>query len=232
MLWSHVPCPSITDLGCELLVSVVAAAGPGYSSLPLVPHLHVSIPAVGYHCWQHLPVTISASNTCNGLPILAAPVVNWRFEQSLLPMLCRKTLVSDAARELEKSKMARFDEKSGNLYVTELGRVASHFYIKHSSIVIYNDLLKRHMSEAEVGLLLQGVQAFHYMYHVMSTCTSAVYHVETRLEPHHVSMIATQCCLVVWPMHAESRIAAFYPPAILVLRIKLQCHSARRQALT
>lgn len=62
----------------------------------------------------------------------------------------RKTLVSDAARELEKSKMARFDEKSGNLYVTELGRVASHFYIKHSSIVMYNDLLKRHMSEAEV----------------------------------------------------------------------------------
>ena len=64
--------------------------------------------------------------------------------------LHRKTLVSDAARELEKSKMARFDEKSGNLYVTELGRVASHFYIRHSSIVIYNDLLKRHMSEAEV----------------------------------------------------------------------------------
>ena len=34
--------------------------------------------------------------------------------------------------------------------MTELGRVASHFYIKHSSIVMYNDLLKRHMSEAEV----------------------------------------------------------------------------------
>ena len=68
----------------------------------------------------------------------------------------RKTLVSDAARELEKSKMARFDEKSGNLYVTELGRVASHFYIKHSSIVIYNDLLKRHMSEAEVCSLREA----------------------------------------------------------------------------
>ena len=64
--------------------------------------------------------------------------------------ICRKTLVSDAARELEKSKMARFDEKSGTLYVTELGRVASHFYIRHSSIVIYNELLKRQMTEAEV----------------------------------------------------------------------------------
>ena len=59
--------------------------------------------------------------------------------------------MSDAGRELEKSKMARFDEKSGNLYVTELGRVASHFYIKHSSIVTYNELLKPHMSETDVS---------------------------------------------------------------------------------
>ena len=65
-------------------------------------------------------------------------------------LICRRTLISDAARELEKSKMARFDEKSGNLYVTELGRVASHFYIKHSSVVTYNELLKPHMSEAQV----------------------------------------------------------------------------------
>lgn len=51
--------------------------------------------------------------------------------------------------------MARFDEKSGNLYVTELGRVASHFYIKHSSIVTYNELLKPHMSETDVSWLTE-----------------------------------------------------------------------------
>ena len=59
--------------------------------------------------------------------------------------------MTDAARQLESSKMARFDERSGNLYVTELGRVASHFYVKHNTIVIFNEALKRHMSEAEVG---------------------------------------------------------------------------------
>ena len=61
--------------------------------------------------------------------------------------------MTDAARQLESSKMARFDERSGNLYVTELGRVASHFYVKHNTIVIFNEALKRHMSEAEVGSL-------------------------------------------------------------------------------
>jgi hypothetical protein len=48
--------------------------------------------------------------------------------------------------------MARFDERSGQLYVTELGRVASHFYIRHASIVAFNEKLKPHMSEAEVWL--------------------------------------------------------------------------------
>eukprot|EP00884_Botryococcus_braunii_P002926 jgi/Botrbrau1/12634/Bobra.0169s0159.1 len=62
----------------------------------------------------------------------------------------RRSLIVDAARELERCKMARFDERSGLLYITELGRVASHYYIKHSSIVIYNELLKPRMNEAQV----------------------------------------------------------------------------------
>ena len=72
--------------------------------------------------------------------------------------------------------MARFDEKSGNLYVTELGRVASHFYIRHSSIVIYNDLLKRHMSEAEVRqhLCIQSANLNLHQGRVCKTCLSPV----------------------------------------------------------
>lgn len=35
----------------------------------------------------------------------------------------RRKLITDAARELERSKMARFDERSGNLYVTGGGAV-------------------------------------------------------------------------------------------------------------
>lgn len=65
----------------------------------------------------------------------------------------RRVLVTDAAKELEKCKMSRFDERSGNLYVTELGRVASHFYIRHVSIVTFNELLSKHMDEAKVQLM-------------------------------------------------------------------------------
>ena len=70
--------------------------------------------------------------------------------ETLVRPVSRRTLITDAAKELEKSKMARFDERSGNLYVTELGRVASHFYIRHVSIVTFNDMLSRHMDESKV----------------------------------------------------------------------------------
>ncbi|XP_047313663.1 DExH-box ATP-dependent RNA helicase DExH14-like [Impatiens glandulifera] len=62
----------------------------------------------------------------------------------------QRAFVAEAARALDKAKMMRFDEKSGNFYCTELGRIASHFYIQYSSVETYNDMLRRHMSDSEV----------------------------------------------------------------------------------
>ncbi|XVF11808.1 hypothetical protein REPUB_Repub08aG0059500 [Reevesia pubescens] len=64
--------------------------------------------------------------------------------------LKQRALVTDAARSLDKAKMMRFDEKSGNFYCTELGRIASHFYIQYSSVETYNEMLRRHMNDSEV----------------------------------------------------------------------------------
>ncbi|KAL8134951.1 hypothetical protein AgCh_009820, partial [Apium graveolens] len=64
--------------------------------------------------------------------------------------LKQRSLVTDAARSLDKAKMMRFDEKSGNFYCTELGRIASHFYIQYSSVETYNEMLRRHMNDSEV----------------------------------------------------------------------------------
>ncbi|XP_060169501.1 DExH-box ATP-dependent RNA helicase DExH14 isoform X3 [Lycium barbarum] len=64
--------------------------------------------------------------------------------------LKQRDLISDAARALDKAKMMRFDEKSGNFYCTELGRIASHFYIHYTSVETYNEMLSRHMNESEL----------------------------------------------------------------------------------
>lgn len=72
----------------------------------------------------------------------------------------RRKLIHEAARELERAKMARFDERSGNLYVTELGRVASHFYIRQASIEVYNELLKPHMTVEDILSMISKSSEF------------------------------------------------------------------------
>ncbi|KAK3240836.1 activating signal cointegrator 1 complex subunit, partial [Cymbomonas tetramitiformis] len=68
--------------------------------------------------------------------------------------LHRKKLITEAARTLDRARSLRFDEKSGNLYSTEQGRVASHFYIVHRSMEVYTELMKRHMSEADLFFMV------------------------------------------------------------------------------
>jgi hypothetical protein len=46
--------------------------------------------------------------------------------------------------------MIRFDERSGNLAVTELGRIASHYYIQNETIEHFNEKLKATISDATV----------------------------------------------------------------------------------
>jgi replicative superfamily II helicase len=46
---------------------------------------------------------------------------------------------------LEECKMARYD-RSGSLYMTEMGRVASHYRYRHESVVVFNERLKPRMT--------------------------------------------------------------------------------------
>lgn len=62
----------------------------------------------------------------------------------------RRRLVGEAARELQRCRMARYDEAGGNLHVTDLGRVASHYYIAASSIEVFNERLRARLGEADV----------------------------------------------------------------------------------
>lgn len=50
--------------------------------------------------------------------------------------LYRKELVLEAGRKLDKARMIRFEERTGYFASTDLGRTASHFYIKYNTIEV------------------------------------------------------------------------------------------------
>jgi activating signal cointegrator complex subunit 3 len=72
----------------------------------------------------------------------------------------RRKLIEDAAKILAESKMAMYDEESGILSATDLGRVASHYYIHYDTIQLFNRLLTPTMSEVDILYLVCGSKEF------------------------------------------------------------------------
>ena len=48
----------------------------------------------------------------------------------------RRDLITAAGRDLDKARMVRFNERTGSLNSTDVGRIASHFYIKRDTIEV------------------------------------------------------------------------------------------------
>ncbi|KAJ3286172.1 DEIH-box ATPase [Borealophlyctis nickersoniae] len=58
----------------------------------------------------------------------------------------RVDLIHSAAIVLDKCNLIKYDKKTGKFQVTELGRIASHYYISHTSMSMYNQHLKPTMT--------------------------------------------------------------------------------------
>jgi len=75
----------------------------------------------------------------------------------------RIDLVHSAFILLDKHNLIKYDKRTGNIQVTPLGRVASHYYIKHPSIAIFNENLKPTMSDIEFLRLFSLSHEFKYI---------------------------------------------------------------------
>lgn len=75
----------------------------------------------------------------------------------------RLDLAYSAILILEKHHLVKYDQSIGRIQSTELGRIASHFYITHSSIATYNQLLKPFLSPIEIFRTFSMSEEFKYI---------------------------------------------------------------------
>ncbi|EMD40635.1 hypothetical protein CERSUDRAFT_130708 [Gelatoporia subvermispora B] len=66
----------------------------------------------------------------------------------------RNQLVKEAATRLAEALMISFDRENGHFTITDLGRIAAKYYIRHSSIEIFNKEFRPKMTEADVLAML------------------------------------------------------------------------------
>lgn len=62
----------------------------------------------------------------------------------------RADVIHTAATLLDKANLMKYDKKGGHFQVTELGRIASHYYCSYETMSTYNQLLKPTMGEIEL----------------------------------------------------------------------------------
>ena len=75
----------------------------------------------------------------------------------------RVDLIHSAALVLEKSSLVKYDKKSGRLQSTELGRIASHYYITHTSMLTYNHHIQPMVSTVELFRVFALSEEFKYI---------------------------------------------------------------------
>eukprot|EP00795_Rhopilema_esculentum_P017649 gene17649-9293_t len=72
----------------------------------------------------------------------------------------RTELIKAKAKLLDKAKMIRYEEHTGYLYPTDLGRVASNYYIKYDTVEVINELFKAYITEADIFAMVSHSQEF------------------------------------------------------------------------
>ncbi|KAH8433695.1 ATP-dependent RNA helicase BRR2 [Aspergillus melleus] len=75
----------------------------------------------------------------------------------------RVDLVHSAATILERAGLVKYEKKAGRLQSTELGRIASHYYIGHNSMLTYSQHIQPSITTIELFRLFALSDEFKYI---------------------------------------------------------------------
>nr|POF26016.1 pre-mrna-splicing factor brr2 [Quercus suber] len=75
----------------------------------------------------------------------------------------RVDLIHSAAMVLERASLVKYDKKNGRILSTDLGRVASHYYITHNSMLTYNTHILPSVSPIELFRIFALSDEFKYI---------------------------------------------------------------------
>ncbi|XP_049885974.1 activating signal cointegrator 1 complex subunit 3 isoform X2 [Pectinophora gossypiella] len=75
----------------------------------------------------------------------------------------RRQLITAAAMELDKTHMIRYDDNTGDLNITDLGRTASHYYITLETMQVFNSMVRKTMTQGDVLKMLTRCSDFQQL---------------------------------------------------------------------
>ncbi|GBP16148.1 Activating signal cointegrator 1 complex subunit 3 [Eumeta japonica] len=85
----------------------------------------------------------------------------------------RRELITAAAMILDKTHMIRYNERTGDLNITDLGRTASHYYITCETMEVFNTMVRKSMTQGYILEMLTRCSDFQQLkLHSQNSCAS------------------------------------------------------------
>ncbi|WIA19957.1 hypothetical protein OEZ85_005838 [Tetradesmus obliquus] len=106
--------------------------------------------------YSYLYVRMLRSPALYGVPLGA-------LEDDPLLLQHRLDLAHSAALLLDKNNLIRYDRRTGGFQVTDLGRIASHYYITYTTLAAFNSHLKPTMGDIELLRLFSLADEFNHL---------------------------------------------------------------------
>jgi len=75
----------------------------------------------------------------------------------------RADLIHSAAISLDKGGLIRYDKRGGGLQATDLGRIASQYYVSHGTVKAFHEHLKPQMGDIELCRLFSLAEEFKFV---------------------------------------------------------------------
>jgi pre-mRNA-splicing helicase BRR2 len=110
-------------------------------------HLSVRVPSFSF-LLPNLPLVYSYIRMLKS-PALYSVGVDYLEEDGALVQK-RADIAHSAAVLLEKCQLIKYERSSGRFQSTELGRIASYYYVTYNSMMVYNQHLRSTMSSLEL----------------------------------------------------------------------------------
>lgn len=85
------------------------------------------------------------------------------LEEDKMLIKRRSNLIHSAALILNKNNLIRYDRRAGTFTPTTLGRIASHYYIKHPSIAVYSEHIRQDMDMIDLFRVFSLSAEFKYV---------------------------------------------------------------------
>lgn len=116
----------------------------------------------------------------------------------------KAALIEEAAKALDDARMCRYDPRTGMLSPSDLGRVSSHYYVSHETVVLWNELL----ASLDIGPAVSDkdkMRMYSIVLHAVSCATEFEQMRSRQEEADELDILTRKFCPVPLKCGSETR---------------------------